>query len=270
MATAVQIELIVDEKGAVQGIRSFDTSLRGTTGSVQGLNRELSATERSMSRIAQANQAGQQRSRAYWAEQEAGARRTAAGLDEVGKHALTSLDNVRLLRDDLGIRIPRSMEKAIASSAMLSGAIKGIGSTLLGVGALQLGFAVGKQAFDEVRSLWDNWLSATKAAEDYREEVEKLKGQDFTNVQSIETAALRIKQATDAVQEYKSLTDSVAHESWGKLLQFNPMGLAGFVADRRAANVFAKGSVEQQQNLDTLRKEKNPQLQHQATLVIME
>ena len=29
-----------------------------------------------------------------------------AGLDQISTHALTSLDNVRLLRDDLGVRIP--------------------------------------------------------------------------------------------------------------------------------------------------------------------
>src|ERR1700732_2316757 len=69
---------------------------------------------------------------------EAAGAKAAAGLDHVGGHALTSLDNVRLLRDDLGIRIPRSMEKAIASSQMLSGAIAGIGSGLLAIGAVEI------------------------------------------------------------------------------------------------------------------------------------
>lgn len=44
MATAIQLELVVDEKGAVQGVRAFDASVKGTTSSVHQLNDELTKT----------------------------------------------------------------------------------------------------------------------------------------------------------------------------------------------------------------------------------
>ncbi|HEX4039078.1 MAG TPA: hypothetical protein VHX37_13540 [Acidobacteriaceae bacterium] len=44
MATAIQLELTVDEKGAVQGIRAFDTSVKGAAGTVHQLNDELNKT----------------------------------------------------------------------------------------------------------------------------------------------------------------------------------------------------------------------------------
>jgi len=79
---------------------------------------------------------------------EAAGAQAGAGLDQIGEHALTSLDNVRLLRDDLGIHIPRSMEKAIASSQMLSGAIAGVGSGFLVLGAVEIFAHIGESIYN--------------------------------------------------------------------------------------------------------------------------
>jgi hypothetical protein len=180
MATSVQIELLVDERGAVSGIRSFDTAVKGSTGSVRQLNTE-------MQRMSVA----------------APPLRWSKAVKEIGDHALTSLDNVRLLRDDLGIRIPRSMEKAIASSKVLSTAIGGIGQGLLAVGAIQIGASVFRSLIDEGQKVWNHFQLLTKASQDYIAEVEKTRNQEFGNARSIETTRLRIDEATEAIKEYK-------------------------------------------------------------------
>src|SRR6266702_117378 len=103
------------------------------------------------------------------------------GMKEAGTHSLSALDNVRLLRDDLGIRIPRAMEKVIANSKMAMGAIGMMGTALVSIGAAGVLFNLGKEIYD----LYEHWLDVGAAARDYQKEVEKQKDQDFTNTHSI-------------------------------------------------------------------------------------
>lgn len=190
MATSVQIELMVDEKGAVSGVRAFDTAVKGSAGSVRRLNDEL---------------------RSVGSTGSAGAAKAAQGIKEIGGHALTSLDNVRLLRDDFGIHIPRAMEKAIASSKMLSSAIAGIGGGLIAFGAIEIGAHVFESLIKGTQELWHNHLSLTAAAEDYYAEVEKTKQQEFGNTHSIETTRLRIDQATESAINFRREAEKAAN-----------------------------------------------------------
>ncbi len=96
-------------------------------------------------------------------------RRAARGMDEVGGHALTALDNVRLLRDDLGIRIPRAMESVIARSQMMSGAIAAAGQAFVALGAAELVFHIGEEVYD----LYKKWVDTTRAVKDYEIEAGK-------------------------------------------------------------------------------------------------
>ena len=136
---------------------------------------------------------------------QAAGKKVGAGLGEISGHALTSLDNVRLLRDDLGIRIPRSMERAIAQSHMLSTAIGSIGSGLLAVGAIDIGIRIA----EGLEPSYDNYLSMTAAAKTYADEMEKARKQDFGDTHSIETTTARIKEATDAIIKYTQVSESV-------------------------------------------------------------
>src|ERR1700719_3124104 len=95
--------------------------------------------------------------------------KVAGGMDKIHGHSLTALDNVRLLRDDIGIRIPRSMEKAIASSQAMMSVISGIGTGLLAIGAIDIGIRIA----EGLAKVYENYLSVDAAVDKYNEAVQK-------------------------------------------------------------------------------------------------
>jgi hypothetical protein len=62
----------------------------------------------------------------------------AEALDQIGEHGLSARENIRLLNDDLGLRIPRAMQAAIMQSELLSGAISMIGPGLIAMGGIDI------------------------------------------------------------------------------------------------------------------------------------
>jgi hypothetical protein len=190
--------------------------------------------------------------------------------EEASQHMLTSLDNVRLLRDDLGIRIPRSMEKAIASSAVLSGAIGAIGSTLLGVGAVEIFAHMG----EEIYNAYEKYLDLSGAAEEYQKQIEKTKGEDFINTHSIETANARIIEATKSAQQLQALaqqmhgglfSDVGNGASSGGLMG----GLQAAIMDTFGARKMADAGNVKQEQADAL-KPKQVADQHELNLGAIE
>lgn len=195
----------------------------------------------------------------------------AAGMDKIKGHSLTALDNVRLLRDDIGIRIPRSMEKAIASSNAMMGVIGTLGGALLAVGAIDIGIRIGKGLYDA----YENYLSLTKGAEDYNAEAKKAKDEDFANTKSIETTRARIDEATDAVRRLNKESEAAAHYGiLGKIpigVEAIIPGLAGIgiaqhFANRKAAADLEKQAFDAQRQLDKLQKERLTAQQHEQNL----
>lgn len=250
MATSVQIELLVDEKGAVSGIRAFDAAVKGTTASTRNLNTEMQRMSMAAPPV-------------RWAQ----------GVKEIGIRALTSLDNVRLLRDDLGIRIPRSMEKAIASSKTLSAIVNGIGASLLTVGAIQIGASLFTGLIKGSKELWENHLSLTKAAQDYAAEVQRSAHDDFGNTRSIETTRVRIDEATEAVKRFHEESIRQAHKApaitWRSSFDLVAPG-AGSAFDayhnrERAAGLEGQ-SVDAQRQLNELKQKQAPEQIHQGKL----
>src|SRR5579884_283256 len=128
-----------------------------------------------------------------------GGRKAGEGLKHISGHSLTALDNVRLLRDDLGIRIPRSMEKAIASSQVMMGMIGAVGKGLLAVGAIDIGLRIAQG----LKKGYDAWFSAAAAVAAYQKEVEKTQQDDFGNSRSVEDTRARIEEATEALRQYR-------------------------------------------------------------------
>jgi hypothetical protein len=192
----------------------------------------------------------------------------AAGMDKIRGHSLTALDNVRLLRDDIGIRIPRSMEKAIASSKLMMGAIGAVGGGLLAIGALDIGIRIGKGLYDA----YENYLSLTKAAEDYAAQVKKAKDEDFGNTRSIETTRARIDEATEAIKQFRAQSEAARNHGLGAtgfaLNMVIPGGgwTAQELANRKEAADLQKKAFQEQQQLDKLEKERLPGQQHEGNL----
>ena len=188
MATVVQIELMVDEKGAVSGVRAFDTAVKGSAGSVNTLDATLQKLNTHL------DQLGTKGKKAIKDVED--------GVKKTGIESLGTLERTRLLTEEFGIRLPRAMVHLIAESKVAQAAIGAVGMGIIGLGAIQVGVMVFSQMAEGAKRLWDEHLSLTKAASDYYDEVEKTKQQEFGNTHSIENTRLRIDEATAAVKEF--------------------------------------------------------------------
>lgn len=180
---------------------------------------------------------------------EAGGAGAGAGLDHIGEHALTSLDNVRLLRDDLGIHIPRAMEKAIASSAMLSGAIAGMGTGLIAMGGAEIISHIGESIYNA----YEKYVDLNAAQNEFLKTMQENKDKDFVNVHSLETARLRIDEATQAMVGLQAAAKGQSQMGWFNFLEGigNPgqmaQGLADIIGGRRLAGESAKSAAQTQE-----------------------
>src|SRR5579883_1511604 len=191
--------------------------------------------------------------------------KVAQGMDRITGHTLTALDNVRLLRDDIGIRIPRSMEKAIASSQAMMGAINAVGAGLLAIGAIDIGIRIAQG----LKHVWDEYLSLTSAAEKYNEEVQKSKQEDFSNTRSIEDTRLRIDEATKSMNALNAAAKEFTGGSfWGEVQAFilNPQNA---IANRLLAHSMAGEAVQSQAVRDKLGPREIEQ-KHQQNLLQIE
>jgi hypothetical protein len=248
MATAVQIELLVDEKGAVSGVRVFDSAIKGTSGSVRQLGAELAAVG------TRAAAAGNQ---------------TKAALDKTGVAALSSVEKTRLLTEEFGIRLPRAMVRLAAESKITQAAIGAIGPALIGLGAIQIGTMVFSQLVEGAQKLWRNYLSLNSAQKEYEEQLEKTKDEDYWNSHDIETTTLRIKEATAAARGYRTEAEAANKGGWGSILTGGPMAMGVGLGMLYAAHKQAGLGVAQQQGLDKLTLEK-AQEQHELTLLAIQ
>jgi hypothetical protein len=260
MATTVQIELLVDEKGAVQGIRSFDGQLKGTKGTAGQLDATLKQLNTTLDKTATSGaNAGTAGSRA---------------MRQVKQEALSTREGVKLATEEFDIRMPRAFKNLISQSKLAQSAISAIGPALMGIGAIQIGALVFSQLYQGAKKLWEEHLSLTKAADDYAQELEKIKQQDFGNTRSIATTQMRIQEATRAIEEYRREADAAANYrpgifSTSSLLNFVIPGsgaLAQWAANRSASHDLQQKQYDEQRQLDKLQHENLVEQQHEQRM----
>ena len=164
------------------------------------------------------------------------AARGGESLQQLGRHSATSLDAVRLLSQEFGLRLPRALEAMIARSSAASSALQ----SLVGGAAL---FAVGEVIYrtgDAVYNLYEKYISLNAAAEEYNKTVQQHKDEDFVNTRSIEDTTLRLHEATDAAKGFKQLGEEIHNGAWADILSFDPtrvaMGIGAMVGARKATD----------------------------------
>ena len=170
------------------------------------------------------------------------------GMGQVSGHTMTALDNVRLLRDDFGIHIPRGMEMAISRSGMLSGAIGAMGGVLVGLGAAEIFYRMGAAIYDG----YEKFISLTAAAKAYDEQVQKQKDADFTNTHSIETTRDRIDEATKSAKAFEAEGATIQSGAWKDIFSGNTQGFATGVASLVQGRQVADQGYKSQTQADQL------------------
>jgi hypothetical protein len=245
MATAVQIELMVDEKGAVQGIRTFDSAIKGTAGTTGQLDASLKQLNGTMSKMA--------------ATGSGAGRGTARGLREVKDEALSTKEGLHLVQEELDLHIPRGFRNVIAQSKLAESAVRTFGGAIAAIGVAQVGFMVVSQLVEEAHKLWEEHISLTSAAREYNAEIAKAREQDVSNTQSIEDTRARVEELTE---EYKKL-EAAKQEASKRGFWFNS------VNNIMNAHDYAEAEVDRQKQLDRL-KPKEAQQQHELTLAAID
>jgi len=296
VATQVQIELTVDEKGAVQGVRNFDTAVKSSTGSVAQLNAQLNQAS---AKAATGTDAFNARLKAAMASYEEQSKRGGKVQEYLGQqfdkfsagnpavvafekaaeaarnyvpaakaaqtategmshtmegHFQTSFDRVRLLRTELGVRVPRAMESIIARNSMLMAGINQLGGLLVTAGAAMIAFQFGKELYDA----YEKYISLDAAAEQYRKTLERTKEGDYWRSDSIETTTLRINDANAAAQGFLN-TAQAMHSGLFADIAHGMTGGGGFsgavqaaAQDIFGARMMADAGYKQKGNVDKL------------------
>jgi hypothetical protein len=228
MASVVNIELRVDEAGAVTGIRAFDGVLQKATGSVRQLDAAGKQASATLSQVGQQAQVAGQ-------ETAAGANQAAAGMDKLrSKSALA-----RFELQEMGLRAPRYFASAIASSKALLGVMQSLSGVFLGFAAISMG----TMAIEGIHHLYDSWLNVDKAQQEYTSQLAQQRDEDFPHVQSIETAIERLHEATKAAEEYN---DEANRQLSGESVD---------VANLMAAKAAREGEVGKRKQTDAITPE---------------
>lgn len=233
MASSVQIELIVDEKGAVQGVRAFDASVKSTTNTVRSLNAEMA---------------------------KAGA---GSGMKQFEREVTAGEGSIRTMNAEL-----RSLQGTLfgdtRAAAEFLASIKGVGAAMevafpvFGIAALA---GVLVDAGRKAHELYEKFFSLTQEAQDYNAEIQKAKEADFGNTRSIEETIARIREATEEVEKYKQAQVDTGEKM--KALNLMPGGwlLTSFIGKQ-----LQHAQLEAQRQVDKLNEEKFPEQHHQAIL----
>jgi hypothetical protein len=249
MATAVQIELTVDGQGAVQGVRAFDTAVKGSSGSVNQLDSTLQKLNTHLDQLGSRGASA--------------GRQAARGMREVKEEGISTREGIHLVTEEFGIEMPKAFKKLIVDSKAAEMAIKAVGAGIAGIAGFQIGFMLFSQAAEGAEKLWHNVLNVEAAIEDYNAEVEKTKRQDFGNAKTIETTRLRIAEATQEVENYKKAAEALNDKANHSVL--HALDPAAPYMTWQAHELNSK-AMEAQRQVDQLKNQRQPEQAHRDKL----
>jgi hypothetical protein len=280
MANVVKIELTMDASGAVTGFRSLDAAGTKVQTTIKAV--ATSGTQMGTAVAGGAGQATAALNATAVAAKTAGSAGSAA-MDHVGEHALTSLDSVRLFRDEFGIHIPRSMEKTMAQSQLVMGVLNSMQTAMIGLGAIGIGVALGEEFYKVGRKIFE----ADDEVKKFNQDMAEAAGKKFMDTQSIEDvraslANLRTDMAgLDAYRAKlpQSIAGSIGQDflkspSGGMALLGDPSSILKLAydatRDSKARSLTATARNKDQAGLDndTIKAEENRHKQVMANIEI--
>jgi hypothetical protein len=172
---------------------------------------------------------------------EAAGAQAGAGLDQVGEHAVTSREQVRLLSEEMGLRVPRAMQSVIAQSQLMSAAIGAIAPGLIAIGAADIFAHMAESAYN----LYEKYIDINAAQDEFLKKLDEARERDFVNVHSIETADMRIKQATESMVGWNDAAKEMSHSGWLDIAQglANPQAMSTGISQLLMARKMSEFSA---------------------------
>lgn len=246
MATQATVQLVVDESGAIPGLTRFQQRAMAAFGTASN----------------QAKAAGAQIDAIGTAAARAGDV-MAAGFQKANSHALTNLDTVRLMRDDLGVHIPRAMEKLISQSQLFQQVAKVAFGGFAAAGFLELGEQIGSRIWDWGKAL----MGDTKEAEDFRQKLVEINNQAIMNPTNVAEAQKNLQMLIQSASQFQDAQKKQAltgGPTWKEALTTGIAGPAGSLYNmyNRFKNYNSNDAdnasqTKQQAVLDAMTKETN-------------
>ena len=187
MATSVQIELMVDEKGAVSGVRAFDTSVKGSVASTNALDATLQKLNAHLDQLGQHSK---------------------KNIPQIGKDAMSSREQLRLLTEETGIHIPRALQKVALACPQVVTALKGVGAVMMGLGAIQIGAMVFEGLYRGAEKVYEKFFDVEGALRRFNKEAGEAAGKRFdedSGLDQLNSDLLRVNQQLDQFNQKKAI-----------------------------------------------------------------
>jgi hypothetical protein len=224
MANAVTIQVVVDDGNSKQTLDALDSSLQnvGEKGSLS-----IRQLGQNLDKIAP------------------GVESAAHSTERLNGHITTGLDNVRLLGQEFGIRVPRAMEYALARVPALTSALGTMSGVLLGIGGAEIFVHIGEEAYHLYKQVEDVNGELTK----YLEMAGKGANDKLFDSASLETSVDLLREANDQIAELeqKRRTAGVGPDNSGSLTQYlkYPVRGAGYLLDKGYRDVVGMATPDQ-------------------------
>jgi hypothetical protein len=158
----------------------------------------------------------------------AGARagqQVAQGMEQASGHVLTSLDNVRLLRQELGVHVPRAMEMLIAKNATLMKGISMLGPLMAGAGFAGIGVAVLDMAVTKVGDLYRKWLDVNGTIQRYNQQAAEAAQKKFDENRSLAQVNDDLRTANNLIDQLNQ--KKAKSQDWHDIILGPLMALGG-------------------------------------------
>jgi hypothetical protein len=201
MATAVTIQILVDSQQAQQKVNELTAELKQS-----GIAADVSF------------------------------KKAGESVKQLGGHAATSLDSVRLLSQEFGLRLPRAIEAMLSRMPAVTTALSSMLGAMAGIAAAQVFVHIAEDA----AKLYTQYISLNAAADKYYETLKKARDQDFGNARDIETTTQRFQRAASNGSELhgdSSATGQIKTVATNALNYLNPVAaVATLVKARDLAN----------------------------------
>jgi hypothetical protein len=222
MASVASVGLVVDESGAIAGLTRFQQRAIDSFGKSRLAAAQLNAE------IARTATAGTAAGNAM-----------ASGHDKANAHALTNLDTVRLLRDDLGVRIPRAMEKLIAQSRLFQSVAKvAFGALAIG-GSLELAYSLASSIGGKFEE-WAHFIAGdTKAMQDLHKSMVAANDQLLMDPKNTDQAQANIQLMINTIKVLTKAKEDASKPSIGRDAAYGLLpggGIISAVNQMRNAN----------------------------------
>ncbi len=192
-----------------------------------------------------------------------------SGMKSASEHSLSALDNVRLLRDDLGIRVPRAMEKVISQSSTAMTAIGAIGTGLVALGGIQLAISFGT----EIYKFYDKLQDVNAEMRKYAQQASVNAEQKLFDTSSIEEADALIRQNTGLLEANtrKKQAAGVGDGNQGSIEQYANRGLVAMGIDSSSLKAPIYGATDDAERArlkanEDLLKSRQRQIENKAAI----